>query len=121
MVARDATVSANATATMIEGMQGVALVLYRAEQEIQIQIAVSNGEGKEAAIHRVTVVRKTWEPVWDAFTKARASYAVLVAVINDKTASQEAIQSAVNEQGRRMSTVTQELGAARSRIQGGVQ
>jgi len=121
LVARDATVSANATATMLEGMQSVALVLYRAEQEIQIQIAVSNGEGKDSAVHRVAVVRKTWEPVWDAFAKARLSYSVLVAVINDKNATQAGIQSAVTEQSRRMTTVTNELSIARSRVQGGIQ
>lgn len=118
---RDATVSANAMATTIETLQGVALVLYRTEQEMQIQIAVNNGETKDQAKARVVVVRKLWAPVWDVFTKARVAYSNLVAVLNDKTASGELVQSVVNTMQDCQTSVVNEIGVARARVQGGVQ
>lgn len=121
LVLRDATVSANATATMLETTQSLALIMYRTEQEIQIQQALSAGESKQQAVERVAKVRKQWLPVWDAFTKARVSYSLLVSLLSDKTVAPEAIQRAVDDQAKKMTVVSNELSIARSRVQGGVQ
>lgn len=121
LIMRDATVSANATATTLEAMQSTALVLYRVEQELAIAVALNAGETKAQATARVAVVRKTWAPVWTAFERARDAYDVLVVVLASASPSAAQIQTAVTEQSLRMATVVAELATARKRVQGGVQ
>lgn len=121
LVLRDATVSCNSTATTIETTQGLALILYKMEQELAVQAAVNAGETKQQAIVRVGVVRKAWIPVWDTFAKARASYAALSALIQSAENNGGALQSAVSNLDARMTDVRNQLSIARSRVQGGVQ
>ena len=116
-VLRDATVSANATATTLETMQSLALVLYRTEQELAIAAAINNSEGLEQAKHRVQLVRDAWKPVWDAFEKARIAYDVLTKILSAVSPTTEAIQAAVTQQSVEMANVTQQLSIARSRVQ----
>ncbi|GEM_PF-5347087 len=115
-IQRDATVSANATATTLETMQSLALVLYRTEQDLQIAGASS----KQDAVEKVAVVRKAWLPVWTAFSNARISYGLLVQLLASGTATETAIQAGVTQQSLNMTAVTNELSIARSRVQGGI-
>jgi hypothetical protein len=112
-ITRDATVSANATATSLETVQSLLLVYYRAEQEIAVQQAPSKDDAKA----RVTKIRAAWVPVWDACDKARHAYAVLVALLSSTGASSVAIQSAVTDQSARMQAVLDQLSLARTRAQ----
>lgn len=118
LILRDATVSANATARTLETMQGLALIMYRTEQEL----AVAGAQDRDAARSRVAVIRASWLPVWEAFAQARATYAALAALLAAVPRPEsEAVQSAVTGQDRAMEKVTRELSIARTRVQGGVQ
>ena len=116
LVMRDAQVSVHATADTIEMLQSIALVLYRVEQITQVQIAQSNGETRAQATARVASVRASWVPVWNAFTDARAVYAVtasLLATQPQPTAA--AIQSAIDKQQASLATLQSLLNLARDR------
>lgn len=121
LVMRDATVSANATATTLETMQSLALVLYKTEQELAIVVSRNLEENKDQVKARVQVVRTAWEPVWSAFAKARIAYEVLCEILQAVSPSQQAIQAAVTQQSTAMTGVTNQLAIARTRVQGGIQ
>lgn len=117
LVMRDATVSANATAISLETTQSLLLVFYQAEQEIAITQAQNAGETKDQAKARIAKIRTAWVPVWDACSKARMAYQVLVALLSTVAPSKEAIQGAVTEQANRMRAVMDQLSLARTRAQ----
>lgn len=122
LIIRDATISANSTATSLETMQGVALIVYRLEQELAIQAAVNMHESKEQAKARVTLVRTAWIPVWEAFAAARATYAALTAILSAvPQPSDAAIQSAVNGNDAATAKAISLLSSARKRVEGGTQ
>ena len=121
-VLRDATVSANASATTLETLQGVALIVYRTEQEIALQAAINAGETHAQAAARIATVRAAWQPVRDAFTVARATYAALSAVLTATAQPADGVvQSAVTANDAAVAKATAALATARLRVQGGVQ
>jgi hypothetical protein len=115
-ITRDASVSANATATSLETVQSLLLVFYRAEQQAALSKAVDAGDTKEQAKARVQAVRAAWVPVWDACDKARHAYAVLVSLLS-AAPNAGALQTAVNEQSARLQAVLDQLSLARTRAQ----
>ena len=121
-VLRDATVSANASATTLETLQGVALIVYRTEQEIALQAAINAGETHAQAAARIATVRAAWQPVLDAFAVARATYAALSAVLTATAQPADGVvQSAVTANDAAVAKATAALATARLRVQGGVQ
>lgn len=118
IVLRDATLSSNTNAALIEAMQSTALVMYRAEQEVQVSIAINKGETKDQAKSRVAIVRAQWAPVWDAFAKARLVHATLASLLASVSPGASAVQAAVNEAAQRMVELQAYMAAARSRAEG---
>lgn len=119
VVLRDATLSANTTAAIIEAMQSTALVMYRAEQEQQLAVAVQKGETQDQARSRVAIVRLQWAPVWEAFAKARSVHQTLATMLAAASApSPAAVQAAVTEANQRMLELQAYMAAARARAGG---
>lgn len=116
-ILRDASVSANADAITIETLQGVALILYRVEQEQALAAATDRAD----ATARVAKIRTMWKPMWEAFKIARTMHDSLVMVLSAKVPNDALIQTAVNDDTKQLIKVANELSIARSRVQGGVQ
>lgn len=116
LVMRDATVSANATASTIETTQSLALLMYRTEQEL----AITRASDKASAQANVAIVRANWVPVWEALAKCRVAYAALAQLLGAESPAQAAIQAAVNQQSIELTKASNEIALARARIQKGI-
>ena len=77
-----ATMFANGTALAIETAQRSAEVTYYAAQKAKLQESIA-GKWPEAKWKaEIAKVRTAWEPVWDAFKKAREAHGLLVKAID---------------------------------------
>lgn len=77
-----ATMFANGTALAIETAQRSAEVTYYAVQKDTLQKSIDQKWPTTKWKHKIAEVRDAWEPVWDAFKKAREAHGLLVKAID---------------------------------------
>lgn len=115
---QSAVVASNTTASIVDALQTSALVLYRFEQELALSTAVQKGEGKTEAMARVQVVRDTWRPIWDQFSKVRTIHETLATLISTAGTTQESIASATGKLDEQVLALRGLLAVARARVEG---